>query len=193
MTQDIKNAILGVKNGRYECFDVIRSKYEPLIVGMAQSFEKSGAGSTGDLSEEAERALLKAVLSFDETKDGITFGLYAKICIRNALISVRRARLSRDKRERSRKAERRVRLERRGKTVFEGLDAAEIMDFMKSLLSPYEYFVLSEYMRGNSIGEIADGTGRSERSVNNALYRIRRKAKEASRAASKQISDDEII
>lgn len=179
LDEEIKSAIDGVKNGRHELFEVIRLTYAPLVDSMVQSFEKSGAGNSGDLTDEAVRALLKAVLSFDIDNGDVSFGLYAKICIRNALISARRAKLSREKREAVKQA-RLPEEEKRGRNVgriFEGLDKDAIMQKMHSVLSSYEYRVLEEYISGKSAAQIAEEMDRKEKSVNNALYRIRSKAR----------------
>lgn len=175
--KEINKAIIGVKSGRHEDFDVIRLTYSPLIENMAQSFEKSGAGNQGDLYDEAVRALLKAVLTYDIDSEKVTFGLYAKICIRNALISVRRAKLTREKREARSAAAVKKNVGRRKDNVFSAMDADAIMEKMQSVLSPYEYRVLKEYITGVSVSSIAKLFEKSEKSVNNALYRIRRKAK----------------
>ena len=177
--EEIKNAIDGVKNGRHELFEVIRLTYAPLVESMVQSFEKSGAGNSGDLTEEAVRALLKAVLSYDVDNQEVTFGLYAKICMRNALISARRSKLSRERRENRKKAQF---MPEEAKSIqanrfFEGLDKDAIMHKMHSVLSSYEYRVLDQYSRGKTAAQIAKELGREEKSVNNALYRIRSKAR----------------
>ncbi len=176
--EEIMKAVADVKLGKYEAFEIIRSKYSPLSESMVQSFEKSGSGVHGDLSDEADRALLKAVLSYNCENTDVTFGLYAKICIRNALISARRAKLSRENRE-NRKRERAVDTSFKKYRVraFAGLDAEAIMEKMHSVLSGYEYRVLEEYAKGKSVAQIAKELCKNERSVNNALYRIRHKAK----------------
>ncbi|MBR6676054.1 MAG: hypothetical protein IKL24_01840 [Clostridia bacterium] len=169
--------ITNVKNGKNEDFDVIRSMYDPLIKDMAKSFEDSGSGSPEDLLDEAERALLKAVLSFDTEKEGITFGLYAKICIRNALISVRRANAARKKKQSKAKREQNVKFRF---SVAGGLGAAEMLTKIEKSLSPYEAQVLREFFDSKSASEVALSLGTSEKSVYNAVFRIRRKAKELS-------------
>jgi DNA-directed RNA polymerase specialized sigma subunit len=40
-----------------------------------------------DMREEADRVFLGAVSSFDTEQDAVDFGLYAKICLRNGLVS----------------------------------------------------------------------------------------------------------
>ena len=176
LEQDVFDLIAGVKCGRHEDFEKLKAKYSPLINDMVNSFEESGAGTKSDLLEDAQRALLKAAISFDETKKGITFGLYAKICIRNALISQKRAAVARQRKElRVDKAQTVPRA--RAIAAFGGLEAEEILERIESVLSDYEKAVLKEYFGGRSAKEAAEALGTDEKSVNNAVYRIRSKAK----------------
>lgn len=176
METEILDLIRGVKIGRTSDFELLCAKYKPLINDLAKSFEESGAGARSDLSEEAQRALLKAAISFDDTKEGITFGLYAKICMRNALISVKRAEDSRRRKEMRAKSDS-ISQGSRALAVFEGADAEAILKRIESALSCYELSVFKEYFSGRSAAETAELLGTDERSVNNAVYRIRRKAK----------------
>lgn len=176
MDRELLDLISGVKSGRHEDFEILKSKYKHLIADMAKSFEESGAGLRDDLREDAERALLKAAVSFDETKEGITFGLYAKICIRNALISVRRSASAKQRRlSNIEKVDRVVRA--RAIASFANMDPDEILEKIQSSLSDYEAAVLKEFFCGRSAKETATVLGTDEKSVNNAVYRIRTKAK----------------
>lgn len=176
MSQTLEEILLGIRNGRHEDFDALRRKYAPLIASTAASFEQSGGGSRVDLTEEAESALLRAALSYDIDNCKVSFGLYAKICIRNALVSFRRAKLSRERREKS-SADAESR-KRRRRTELDGVDADEILERIGGELSDYERAVLLKYTDGNSAAQTAAELGTSERSVNNALYRARRKLRE---------------
>ncbi|MGM9634835.1 MAG: sigma-70 family RNA polymerase sigma factor [Candidatus Avispirillum sp.] len=176
MSQTLEEILLGIRNGRHEDFDALRRKYAPLISSTAASFEQSGGGSRVDLTEEAESALLRAALSYDIDNCNVSFGLYAKICIRNALVSFRRAKLSRERREKS-SADAESR-KRRRKTELDGVDADEILERIGGELSDYERAVLLKYTDGNSAAQTAAELGTSERSVNNALYRARRKLRD---------------
>ena len=157
---------------------MLRGMYSPLIDSMAASFEASGAGSRAELEQEAESALLRAALSYDEEKKDITFGLYAKVCVRNALVSVRRAKLSRERRSSAanRSAARRT---MRKRMPVDADAADEIIERMSTELSVYERSVLREYIAGTDIRQIAEKFGKSTRSINNCLYRARRKLKQA--------------
>ena len=81
-------------------FSLLKAKYAPLIRSLVRSFE--GADEE-EYIREAESALLKAAVRFDIKQSDVAFGLYAKICMRNALISLRRKEMSK-----KRRAERKV-------------------------------------------------------------------------------------
>jgi len=190
LEQELLELIEGIKNGRQEDFEHLKVRYAPLINDMADSFFRSGAGLREDLYEEALGALLRAALTFDTAKEKITFGLYAKICIRNCLISVRRAKAAREAKasrgadkgagegtgkgtgKGEKKRERAV-----GSLDFGDLDPADVLDALENELSSYEKLVLKEYFSGRSAKETAAVLGRDEKSVNNAVCRIRQKAK----------------
>lgn len=179
MSQTLDEILLGIKHGRHEDFDALRGKYAPLLTGSVLSFEQSGSGSRVDLTEEAESALLRAALSYDTDKCGVSFGLYAKICIRNALVSFRRAKLSRERREK-RTADATARGRRR-RAELDGAEVNEVLERIGGELSDYEKTVLLRYMDGNSAAQTAAELDTDERSVNNALYRARRKLRESGR------------
>lgn len=175
MDQELLDLIAGVKAGRHEDFEILKARYMPLIRDMASSFEESGAGSRDDLLEDAQSALLKAAVSFDDKKEGITFGLYAKICIRNTLISVRRAEQARQRRQ-SRTQKETQMPRARLLASFGDSEPDEILKKIESSLSDYEAAVLKEFFSGRSAKETAEILGTDAKSVNNAVFRIRQKA-----------------
>ena len=50
-----------------------------------------------------------------------------------------------------------------------------LLEESRRVLSAYERNVLSEYVSGKTVPEISDELNKSQKSVNNALYRIRTK------------------
>lgn len=167
--------VADVQSGNDESFSVLKAKYAPLIKSIVRSFDGSGE----EYEKEAESALLKAALSFDISQGEVAFGLYAKVCIRNALISLRRKEMSR-KRRAERKAV--VARERRyiGFHSSDGADAAgteRLVEAIGGVLSNYEKQVFIEYMSDKTVEEIAIAVGKSKKSVNNAIYRIKEKVK----------------
>ena len=146
---------------------------------MSRSFAnvEDDSESGEDLRQEACIALYRAVQSYDSTQVEVSFGLYAKMCVRNRLISYTR---------KLRRRESVLPLEERIKTeedVAQGVVAEEaymeLYRRIESVLSPYESHVWWLYLSGQTTGAIAAKLGKDERSVQNAIYRIRKKLRAA--------------
>ena len=70
-------------------FDEIMEEYEPLLRSTAASFSDKTGLSRDEVYQTASLALHRAYLTYTDGR-GVTFGLYAKICVRNACISEQR-------------------------------------------------------------------------------------------------------
>ena len=134
-----------------------------------------------DVEQEALLAFSRAVGSYDLQSEGITFGLYSKICIKNALISLERKRKTQKRREwnLSKGSGGADRTSRDGGILFPSEGNAERM---KKLLTPFENEVLLMFADGSSYDEIANELGVSKKKVDNTLYRLRKKLKSISGA-----------
>ena len=161
--------------GDESAFEAILEAYEPLIDAMSRSFANATEDSESheDLRQEACIALYKAVQTYDSTQAEVSFGLYAKMCVRNRLISYTR---------KLRRRESVLPLEGRIKTeedVAQGIVAEEaymeLYRRIEEVLSPYESHVWWLYLSGQTTGAIAASLNKDERSVQNAIYRIRKK------------------
>ncbi len=169
-----------VKNGDREAFEALLCDYEPLIFSECSAL----LGKFPEYKEEREEllqeerlALYNAALKYRQS-DEVTFGLYAKICIRNRLISYIR-KLGAAKRRIDRLSEK---TEKRASNSAEELAiSAENSMALKELLdteaSEYEKAVFSLYLQKKSYAEIADRLGKSEKSVANAICRAKAKLK----------------
>lgn len=169
---DLINAARG---GDENAFEALLEAYEPLIDAMSRSFVNATEDSESheDLRQEACIALYKAVQTYDSTQAEVSFGLYAKMCVRNRLISYTR---------KLRRRESVLPLEGRIKTeedVEQGIAAQEaymeLYRRIEAVLSPYESHVWWLYLSGQTTGAIAASLNKDERSVQNAIYRIRKK------------------
>ena len=173
---DLINA---ARSGDESAFEALLEAYEPLIDAMSRSFANVSEDSESheDLRQEACIALYKAVQSYDSAQAEVSFGLYAKMCVRNRLISYTR---------KLRRREAVLPLEERIKTeedVTQGVVAEEaymeLYRRIEALLSPYENHVWWLYLSGQTTGAIAASLCKDERSVQNAIYRIRKKLRVA--------------
>ncbi|MBQ2469245.1 MAG: hypothetical protein II503_06110 [Clostridia bacterium] len=108
---DPEALIRAAKAGDGEAFEALSRMYGGMIGAAVSSFgssissadpEAGAAFSEEDLRQEAGIAFLRAVRTYDpDSKPGVTFGLYAKICVKNAMISLFRKRRTRSKRLRN--------------------------------------------------------------------------------------------
>ena len=142
-----------VQSGDDASFAELRAQYAGLLQSLsAQMIAKLPEVEFDDLMQEASLALYHAVMRFDVNQNEVTFGLYAKICIRNRLISVARRMGKRkydtikaapvDLTATERKAARRV--------AYRNLDLVA-----QKVLSSFEYAVYQLYLEGFSAKEMA--------------------------------------
>ena len=172
MTKLTSELIRLVKLNDTEAFDALLQRYGPMIetaVGHYARFIGSGGG-LDDLNQEAAIALYQAARTFRDGM-GVTFGLYAKICVHNRLKTVLR------KLQSNYEPYEKIRLT--ASNPESGYIAAEdyrrLRKKLELLLTEYERRVLLMYLEGRSYRAIASACGRDEKSVDNALRRIRRK------------------
>ncbi len=175
-----KSLVNKAQGGDAAALEILRDLYMPLLKGACSrhSSESMSAEDREELFGEALIAFCNAVLSYDLAIEGIEFGLYARICVDNALISYRRA-----FERRSRLAS--VSLDTLGEDGDGELDlidaiaaresATDLARRINSVLSGFEKRVWWLYVAGLSVRDIALRIGSSDRSVHNAIYRIRRK------------------
>lgn len=165
----------GVRSGARTAFFDLCECYRPLILSQVGLFSEPG-GMWDEMMGDAILALYRAALRY-RPGSGVTFGLYARICIRNALISAYRkaaahAHLSLE--------ELSSRLTDEGVEAPDAhlIDKEEVGDLYRaalSCLSGYELRVFHSYIGGETPSEIARTLGRSEKSVANAIGRMLRK------------------
>ncbi len=174
MEADLISLITLAREGDEGAFSDLAARYKPLIESMAKSYSKRCANelySEEDFVQEATMAFYSAVCSY---KDGdVTFGLYAKVCVRNKLISLLR---TASKKKKEGKAERGGYVEQSYRFLEkENYDLLE--ERISGVLSKLELSVLRLYVQKMSYDEIADILGISPKSVDNALYRMKKKLK----------------
>lgn len=173
--------ITHAREGSQDAFVELKRRYTPLIESQIakHTLADMSAQDVEDLRGEATSIFGNAVCNYDCTAEGVEFGLYAKICIGNGLVSFVRSYLRRKKKTV-------IPLELAESSAAEGSDplqslvdkenAQELMRTIKKSLSDYENRVWWFYVSGMSASEIAATIGEADpRSVSNAIYRIRRK------------------
>ncbi|MBO5312745.1 MAG: sigma-70 family RNA polymerase sigma factor [Clostridia bacterium] len=180
MSENI-DLILRVKDGDGEAYNKMCNQYKNLIDSMSRKYSAMCTveySVIDDFRQEAEMAFYKAIMMYDVENSKVTFGAYAKVCIRNRLISCVR-RYSSQKRKKGAE-EARIQEEEGWSlqdTVIRRELGEKLMTAADSVLSDYEKLIFAMYLRGKRASEIAQKLGRGVKSVNNAIYRIRLKLK----------------
>lgn len=179
--QRILVLIQRAQDGSNDAYSELKSIYAPLIEGRISKFASYDMTSQDieDLRQEVLVQFCNAVCNYDISIDGVEFGLYAKICIENRLVSYMRS------------------YKRRMDKALFSLDgeisddstytdpAQDIIDkerltalvgLIEGSLSEYESRVWWLYVSGMSVSDIAKKLGVDDpKSVTNAIYRIRKK------------------
>ena len=137
--------------------------------------KKYGSEVREDLVQEGLMGLLGAVRTYREDKD-VKFSTYATKCIKNKIISsVHANSLISDGEE----ADLEELLGSGGEVpeeiVVEREGLNELYDKITSALSEQEWKVFQSFLKGMSYNQIALSLGTSEKAVNNAMQRVRRK------------------
>ena len=180
------------QTGNRNAEEILAARYHRLVRSIARPYFLAG-GDSEDLLQEGMFGLIKAMREFRADREA-SFQTFAEVCIRSRLCSV-------------------IRASRAGKhsplnesvplnaflldaqPQYSQLDpedllidrekAAALLNQVRSQLSELEVRVLDLYLDGCSCGEIAATVGKSYKSVDNAVQRIRRKI-------GRQISSGEI-
>ena len=176
------------KNGESEILDYLMEKYKNMVRKKARTMFLIG-GENDDLIQEGMIGLFKAVRDYQPDRDA-AFQTFASICvdrqIYNAIQSSNRQKhqplnsyisLSEQDGENE---------EHLGDNCVENpesiiIDQENVQDLEQEItatLSPMENQVLEYYLAGNGYGEIAQIMGKTPKSIDNALQRIRIKIRE---------------
>lgn len=181
----VRNLILQVRKEDQEAFEELLELYEPLISSFATRFSNNGVSSQDveDFRQELTVAFYNSTISYDLSQTDVSFGLYAKICMNNFFIT----QLRMLKKRRNAEA---LSLDREAWILGEmeaGEDPSneiirleemrELNKKIKAALSEFENKVWKYYVSGCSSREIAEALGKTEKSIDNAVFRIRQKLK----------------
>lgn len=157
--------------------EVLVLRYNRLVRVCSRPFFLAG-GDSEDLIQEAMFGLLKAIREFDPSRD-VTFHTFAEVCIRNRI----RSAISSAGSDRHSPLNNSVPMELSPQELSAGPEdslihqeeGAERLQKLKDRLSPLERKILSLYLTGLSYYEIGQQLGKTAKSVDNAVQRIRRK------------------
>ncbi|MBQ7011190.1 MAG: sigma-70 family RNA polymerase sigma factor [Clostridia bacterium] len=170
------NAIIhAAASGDDAAFARLLTSYSSLITSEVTRFKNCGFDDD-DVRQEAYIAFYNAIKSYSATDRTVSFGLYAKICIKNRLISAVRYFSRQPPVASDEDLQHDVQCDPY-ELLADREHAEQLKVCLNRLLSVYEKTVLHNYIAGFSPSEIAEKLGKDERSVSNALFRIRGKLK----------------
>lgn len=180
---DEQLALLSAEGDR-KAFRTLLERYNETLLKKAQSFAQS-TPYIDDYYQEALISFYRATQTYKNGKEA-SFRTYFTTCVTNALISAKR------ELDKSSDAEKVSFNEETGKTSLENVNFSEndpqnlverqetirsINEKMNTLLSDFERQTLKLYLGGNSYSDIAVKLNTTEKAVDNALQRVRRKLK----------------
>lgn len=171
--------------------EILIEKYKGLVKNKAKTYYITGADSE-DVVQEGMIGLFKAIRSFDVSKQA-AFKTFADTCVNSQIISA----IKKANRKRHKPLNESVSLNKEvddgtqdisvGDILQASMDndpealllLQEVVDYLKTydsgLFSKFEREVWIEKLKGKNYMEIAEHLGRSPKSVDNALQRIKKK------------------
>ena len=181
-TEEVNNLIELVVAGDSDSFTRLVDIYNPLLKKILNIYttEEMSKEDVEDLSQEELIAFYRAIINFDKDQTDVEFGLYAKICITNSMISYKRAAAKKTNESLIGDDEMNSITDPEGEVskFFELKESErELGEQIEKTLSQYENEVWSYYVNGCSTKEIATKLNSNEKSIDNAIFRIRKKLK----------------
>lgn len=174
-----------------EASDILYDKYQPLVRGIASKMHKF-IQNTGlefsDLMQEGGLALTSAIRSYEPDKD-ICFYTYARTCIEKKIISI----IIKARRKKNKILNESVSYDTFTNAQYSVLadtnsnpldiviasnNEDNLQNLLKEELTEFELNVLKLKLSNFSYQEIADMLDKDKKSIDNAVQRIRLKARE---------------
>ena len=178
-----------IKKHDSDAMEFLLKKYSPIVKKEIRTMYIIGA-ETEDLYQEGMIGLFKAIRDFESDK-GAAFSTFATLCVKNQVKSA----VTAANRKKHSPLNQYISIYASGedggdneelfmddgvktnpeKKILAKENENELLDSIKEKLSKLEVMVLNLYLEGLSYAEISDRINKPEKSVNNALQRIRLK------------------
>lgn len=168
--RSLTELISSARDGDDRAFEELVNEYKPMIDSVIRSFSLDPR----DAFSEACIGFFRAVSSYDLGQSDVTFGLYAKICVKRAIIDMQRH----EGRGASHLVDGEVDVEQIA--VSGGIEAmlehreqtAYFLSVAKESLSDFEFEVYRRWMVGYKTSDIASDLGVTAKVVDNAKNRM---------------------
>ncbi|MBQ7912339.1 MAG: sigma-70 family RNA polymerase sigma factor [Clostridia bacterium] len=182
LTED--ELLTAAQSGDGRAMEELLCRYSDMVKSCARGFFLLG-GETEDLIQEGMIGLYAAIVDYRRKEDGSSFKNFAYLCVKRRIIdAVKRA------------------ASKKNSPLNEGVSAEwadgwlvysafnpedslilsdqrrEFKQEMIRVLSDFEYKVFNLYLEGMSNAQICEATGKSDKSVSNALQRSKAKLQE---------------
>ena len=177
-----------IHGGSDDAMECLLEKYRDIVRKEARKFFLAG-GDEEDLIQEGMIGLFKAVRDYQPDKDA-TFQTFASICVDRQIYNA----IQSSNRQKHQPLNSYVSLSEQGgeneehlgdtwvenpeSIIIDQENVENLEQEITTTLSPMENQVLEYYLAGNGYGEIAELMGKTPKSIDNALRRIRTKIKE---------------
>jgi RNA polymerase sporulation-specific sigma factor len=170
-----------IQKGNEEAMELLLSRYFPIVkYGIGRYF--LAGGETEDLQQEAYIGLFKAIQTFNHEKND-AFYPFAKMCIENQL----RTAVTASNRKKHLPLNTSVPMDDEENHEFRAKEGnpeeivlakeleADRVELIEKRLSSFEQKVVFLYLGGMTYGEIAKKLGKTPKSIDNAIQRVKKK------------------
>lgn len=174
------------QNGDKQATELLLLRHSGLVRGVARRFFLVG-GETEDLIQEGMIGLYSAIGSYRNKEDGRSFKNFAYLCVSRRIIDTVKA----TGRKKNAALNYSVSTED-GDWATDELspedmlilndDKREFQQKMSKVLSDFEFKIVSMYIEGMTCAEICAATGKSAKSVDNAIQRSKKKLQQILKA-----------
>lgn len=180
-----------IHDGQSDATEYLLKKYAPLVKKSIRTLYLIGA-DTEDLSQEGMIGLFKAIQSYQK-ENNASFYTFAKLCIDRQIYSAIKASNRKKHVPLNSYISFYSKINEDEIALIDNLEAGKdsnpeqiildrentmnIEEVLDSHLSKMEKHVLSLYLKGNSYADIGAELGKSSKSIDNAIQRIREKVK----------------
>ena len=163
--------------GNEESFSLLAKAFTPALIAMVSPLSVPPAEKE-DLMQEGLIGLYKAVRLYDPSLS--SFPAFARLCMRSAVLDGVRKYRKADLEKADPDELIPDSPDKNPERILIGREELrELLQKVDRSLSPMERRIFGLRLRGKSVSEIASVTGKEKKSVENALYRLRKKLSEA--------------
>lgn len=165
-----------IRDNDSDAFAKLSEKYSGLTQSLVRKFSRDDMTREDieDLSQEAQMLLYKAARTYNK-ESGLTFGLYARICIRNGFITLMRKQNNEVKRINAEISDVELSVPDTTDNIDEAESAEALMEKIKEVLSDRELAVFKYLTLDYKHPQIAKEMKISVKSVENTVFRIKKK------------------